>query len=240
MNATATVSMNGNKSVTANFTSESTEPLTDIDGNVYQTIRIGSQIWTVENLRTTKFSDGTIIPLVTDNTAWAGLTTPGYCWYSNDISNKNTYGALYNWYALDTKKLAPTGWHIPTDAEWDTLQDYLISNGYNYDGTTTGNKVAKSMAAKTDWMISPNPPGTGDIGTDLAKNNNSGFSALPGGDRYSSAVFEYFGTMGTWWSDTEIDASSAWARSLSYVNSGFSVSGGRKYFGFSVRLVRDN
>jgi uncharacterized protein (TIGR02145 family)/uncharacterized repeat protein (TIGR02543 family) len=236
---TTTVMMDGNKSVKASFTAESTDPLTDIDGNVYRTVRIGSQIWTAENLRTTKYNDGTEIPLVTDNVEWASLTTPGFCWYSNDTTNKNKFGALYNWYALDSIKLAPTGWHIPTDAEWDTLQNYLISNGYNFDGTTTGNKIAKSMAARTDWTKSQNPLGAGDIGSDLTKNNSSGFSALPGGDRYSDGVFEYFGTIGTWWSATEINASSAWARSLSYVNSSFGISGGRKSFGFSVRLLHD-
>ena len=110
------------------------EPITDIDGNVYHTVKKGNQLWTVENLRTTSFNDGRPIQLVTDNVTWASLTTPAYCWYNNDIYNKSKYGALYNWYAVDTKKLAPKGWHVPTDVEWDILQDYLIANGYNSDG----------------------------------------------------------------------------------------------------------
>ena len=103
-----------------------TPNVVDIDGNVYHTVTIGTQVWMVENLKTTKYNDGTAIPLVTDNTAWGALTTPGYCWYNNDSATyKNTYGALYNWYAVNTGKLAPTGWHVPTDSEWTVLTTYL-------------------------------------------------------------------------------------------------------------------
>ena len=98
----------------------------DIDGNNYLTVTIGTQIWMAENLRTTKYNDGTAIPLVTDNTTWANLTTPAYCWYNNDAkTNGSTYGALYNWYSVNTKKLCPTGWHVPNDTEWTTLTTYL-------------------------------------------------------------------------------------------------------------------
>ncbi|MDD4729737.1 MAG: FISUMP domain-containing protein, partial [Dysgonamonadaceae bacterium] len=119
--------------------------VTDIDDNVYHTVTIGTQVWMVENLKTTKYNDGTSIPLVSDGTAWSNLATPGYCFYNNDAANKSTYGALYNWFTVNTNKLAPTGWHVPTDAESTTLENYLIANGFNYDGTTTGNKIAKSM-----------------------------------------------------------------------------------------------
>ena len=123
----------------------------DADGNVYQTVRIGNQkfvaqVWTVENLRTTKYNDGTPIPHLTDSVAWINDTLGAYCYYLDTTSGNiiKKYGALYNWYAVDTKKLAPKGWHVPSDEEWNTLQDYLIANGYNFDGTTTGNKIAKS------------------------------------------------------------------------------------------------
>jgi len=100
--------------------------VTDIDGNVYDTVKIGTQIWIIENLKTTKYNDGTSIPMVTDSAAWINLTTPGYCWHKNtSASYKNTYGALYNWYAVNTGKLAPKGWHVPSDAEWTTLITYL-------------------------------------------------------------------------------------------------------------------
>jgi len=123
----------------------------DADGNVYQSVRIGSQVWTVENLKTTKYNDGTAIPNVTDSTEWIELTTGSYCYYANNPDNKAKYGALYNWHAVNTGKLAPEGWRVPTDAEWDTLKNYLITNGYNWDGTTTGNKIGKALAARTDW-----------------------------------------------------------------------------------------
>jgi uncharacterized protein (TIGR02145 family) len=106
------------------------------------------------NLRTTKYNDGTVIPLVTDNTAWSNLSTPGYCWYGNNAANKDTYGALYNWYTVNTGILCPTCWHVPTDADWITMQNYLIANGFNYDGTTTGNKYAKALASTSGWTVS--------------------------------------------------------------------------------------
>ena len=97
-----------------------------------------------------------------------------------DLENIKKFGALYNWYAVNTLKLAPKGWHVPNDAEWDTLQNYLTTNGYNWDGTTKENKIAKALAARTDWAFSKD---SGAIGNDLTKNNRSGFSALPGGSR---------------------------------------------------------
>ena len=196
-------------------------------------------MWTVENLRTTKYSDGTPIPLVTDGTAWEKLTTPGYCYYDNTThaDNIKKFGALYNWYAVDTKKLAPKGWHVPTDAEWTILQNYLIANGYNWDGTKTENKIAKSIAAKTDWSAFAKP---GAIGDDLTRNNRSGFSALPGGFRVDDGVFDHMGITALWWSATEFDASIAYYRYLDYSLGDlgrdlFSLKSG----GSSVRLLRD-
>src|SRR5664279_2133742 len=95
------------------FTNPSPPPavVTDIDGNVYTTVTIGTQVWMVENLKTTKYNDGTSIPNITDGAAWESLTTPGYCFYNNEAANKTTYGALYNWYTVNSSKLAPTGWH---------------------------------------------------------------------------------------------------------------------------------
>jgi uncharacterized protein (TIGR02145 family) len=216
--------------------------VTDIDGNVYHAIRIGNQVWTVENLRTTRYNDGFAIPLVTDSTAWGFLTTPGYCFYNNttNADSIKKFGALYNWYAINpanTKKIAPVGWHVPADAEWDTLQNYLIANGYNWDGTTTGNKIAKSLAAKTDWHAYIDP---GTIGADLTKNNRSGFSALPGGCRFNNGYFNNIGSNGFWWSATELDASYAYDRFLYYVSDTPFRSNYDKSCGFSIRLLRDN
>jgi uncharacterized protein (TIGR02145 family) len=217
-----------------------TGPVTDIDGNVYQTVKIGNQVWMTENLRTTKYNDGTAIPLVTDMDAWADLAAPGYCYYANTTDTRfiKKYGALYNWYAVDTKKLAPKGWHVPTAAEWDTMQNYLMTNGYNWDGTTTGDKIAKSLATKTDWDADTNP---GTIGNDLSKNNKSGFSALPGGYREGGGYFDGVGYFSYWWNATEYNASYALYRILYYDQPNLLLYGTcRKDCGFSVRLLRDN
>ncbi len=218
-----------------------TGSVTDIDGNVYTTEKIGNQVWMVENLRTTKYNDGTPIPLVTDSAAWKALTTPGYCYYNNttNADSIKKYGALYNWYVVNTKKLAPKGWHVPTDAEWTTLENYLIANGYNWDGTTTDNKIAKSMAAKTDWETYT---AAGTIGNDLIKNNKSGFSALPGGFRSNDGIFFNIGRGGYWLSASEIDASRTFFRSLLFGNDNLfrpSRYGNPKSCGLSVRLLRD-
>jgi uncharacterized protein (TIGR02145 family) len=102
----------------------------DMDGNKYSTVVIGTQVWLASNLKTTKYSDGTAIPLVTDGTVWLNNVTPGYCWYNNDATTyKSTYGALYNWYTVNTGKLCPTGWHVPTNTEWSKLTNYL--GGYS-------------------------------------------------------------------------------------------------------------
>ena len=215
---------------------KTTTTVTDIEGNVYNTVKIGTQVWMLENLKTTHYNDGTAIPLVTDNTAWSKYT-PAYCWYNNNATtDKNRYGALYNWYAVNTGKLAPTGWHVPTDAEWITLENYLIANGYNYDGSTSGDKYAKSLAATTDWATDS---GTGTIGNDLTKNNRSGFSALPGGSRNVYGTFVGVGIYGVWWGSTEGDKYGAWYRNMYYSNRFVYRDECVKLAGFSVRCVRD-
>jgi uncharacterized protein (TIGR02145 family) len=203
-----------------------------------------------ENLRTTKYNDGSAIPLVTDSAAWcriydSSLTTPAYCYYKNTTNSDSIkkFGALYNWYIVSPanfKKIAPTGWHVPTYDDWIELERYLIANGYNWDGTTgttTGNKIAKSMAAKTDWVESIGP---GAIGNDLSTNNRSGFSALPGGFRDSDGSFYDQSHSGSWWSAMEDGAADACTRHLYYAN-GYLYGGSyAKSYGFSVRLIRDN
>jgi uncharacterized protein (TIGR02145 family) len=218
-----------------------TEPndstISDIDGNIYHTVKIGNQTWMVENLKTTKYNDGTAISSVTDQKSWNSRTTGAYCCYSNDTLNKKLYGCLYNWYAVKTGKLAPSGWHVPTDAEWTILKNYLIANGYNYDGSTSSNYIAKALAANTGWTLSTI---TGAVGNDLSKNNKSGFYALPGGIRHEDG-FMFIGNYSYWWSNTtQTNASYAWLRSLYYNNSDFDRGGYNKFGGFSVRCVRDN
>jgi uncharacterized protein (TIGR02145 family) len=219
---------------------QNTTTVTDKDGNVYHTVTIGTQTWMVENLKTTQYNDGTAIPLVTDNTAWGNLTTSGYCWYNNDAATyKNTYGALYNWYTVNTGKLAPTGWNVPTDDEWTTLENYLIANGYNYDGSTSGNFIAKSLAATTYWDTDTS---TGSIGNDLSKNNITGFSALPGGYRGYKGFYNA-GYNCDWWSSESVaNGAGAWSRYLYsyYSDIERNSNGSNELDGFSVRCVRDN
>jgi uncharacterized protein (TIGR02145 family) len=224
--------------------------VTDIEGNVYQTVKIGNQIWTVENLRVTRLNDETAIPLDTSTATWyslwySSLTIPAYCYYNNmtNTDSIKKWGALYNWYAVNTGKLAPKGWHVPTDSEWEVMQNYLVINGYNYDGTTdTGNynKIAMALAAQTDWYWYPSI-GVGCPGNNLTMNNRSGFSALPGGYRNVIGTFDIQSYLGYWWSATELEASYAWFRGLYYAVDDYLI----RYYnfkscGFSVRLVRDN
>jgi uncharacterized protein (TIGR02145 family) len=224
--------------------------VTDIDGNIYKTLTYGTQTWMVENLKTTKYNDGdSIIPNITDPFDWANLKTPAYCWYDNNISNKDIYGALYNWYAVNTGKLAPTGWHVSTDDEWTILLDYLIANGYNYDGTITGdrysnNKIAKALASAIGWPSID----YGDTTFNGAISNTdypgycnaTGFTALPGGSRDNNGTFANVPYFFFCWSATEFDA--LYARELE-MGCGYDGILGSSYFkeqGLSVRCVRDN
>jgi uncharacterized protein (TIGR02145 family) len=216
-----------------------TGAVTDADGHVYRTVRYGNQIWTVENLRTTKYNDGNGIPLAADSAAWSGLETPACCFfdYTTDTAEQRKWGAFYNWYAVNTGKLAPTGWHVSTDADWDTLENYLIAHGYNCDGTLSDNNLAKSMASKTDWLASAD---TGTAGNDSIKNNASGFSGLPSGYCDYDGYTYYRNWYAFWWTATEQDSTFIRIRSLSYAGSDLKSNAFTKIYGLPVRLVRDN
>ncbi|HET9571019.1 MAG TPA: fibrobacter succinogenes major paralogous domain-containing protein [Bacteroidales bacterium] len=197
--------------------------LTDIDGNLYHFITIGTQTWMVENLRTTKYRDGTSIPNVTEATQWRVLTTGAYCDYNNAVGNSTTYGRLYNWYAVsNSPSIAPTGWHVPTDAEWATLTTYL--GGMN----VAGGKLKEAGTAH--W-----------VGSNTGSTNESGFSALPGGCRNRDDwTFGGIGYEGFWWCISEDSATSdAWFRHMSYQGNLVFRLYSTKSFGFSVRCVRD-
>jgi uncharacterized protein (TIGR02145 family) len=221
------------------------DSVTDADGNVYQAVKIGNQVWMAENLRVTKYNDESTIPFDTSSATWYYATTPKFCYYNNTTnadSNKK-FGALYNWYTVspaNPKKIAPTGWHVPSDSEWTVLEKYLVLNGYNWDGTidtSTYNTIAKSLAAKMDWWTFSD---TGTIGADLTKNNRSGFSALPGGCRSTSGGFDTQGFDGYWWSATKYGALYGWSRDLSYDLVRLYRSNYDESCGFSIRLLRDN
>jgi uncharacterized protein (TIGR02145 family) len=213
-------------------------PLTDIDGNTYQTVKIGKQIWTTENLRTVTFNDGTPIPHSVPISEWAHLTTPAYCFYENTTNTDSIlrFGALYNWYVVNTKKLAPKGWHVPTSAEWDSLQNYQITQKNNWDGTSIDNKIGKSLAAKTDWAANEVE---GTLGSNVRNNNHSGFTAVPGGSRYHDVDFKNIGQIGFWWTATAPDESHAYLRVLNTYIESLANSLSLTSCGFSVRLVKD-
>lgn len=226
---------------TSAFCASVKETVTDADGTIYSTIKIGNQVWAVENLKTTRFNDDAPLPLIADQSKWSEFDVDkkaAYCWYNNDTAYKKIYGALYNWYAITTGKLAPRGWHVATDADWTALEGYLIANGHNLDTTNEEHLVAKSLAAQTEWAwASPNDSGT--IGNDTSANNRSGFSALPGGFRLTSGNFRNIGTTGRWWCATEFDSIRAWRYNLRYDAGNLNRDNFLKGCGFSVRIVKD-
>jgi uncharacterized protein (TIGR02145 family) len=207
-------------------TSESEDNVTDFEGNVYKTIQIGSQEWMGENLKVTKFNDGNLVPLVKNANSWLSMTTPAYCWYNNDKDNKEVYGALYNWYSVNTGKLCPIGWHVPSLLEWTALVDYL--GGYQIAG-------GRLKEAGTFHWDSPN--------TDAS--NSSGFTAFPGGYREPHGpgpgppdVDNHY--TGFWLSSTEYNSESVYSIDVSYHSSESSTPTFWKNDGYSVRCIKDN
>ena len=206
------------------------EIIADVDENEYTTTKIGEQVWMAENLATTKYNDGTTIPNVTSDSQWADLSAPAYCWYDNDeASYKDTYGALYNWYAVETGKLCPDGWHVPSDEEWKELEMFLGMSQEDADTTGwRGTDEGDKLKVESGWNSDGN-------GTD-----DYGFTALPGGYRNGgSGYFNDEGSYGYWWSSAEYSTSGAWRRSLSYSRSNVRRYLDYRQSGFSVRCVRD-
>jgi uncharacterized protein (TIGR02145 family) len=213
----------------------------DIDGNLYSTVKIGTQVWMAENLKTTKYSNGDLIGTTTPATLdITSETAPKYQWAcSGSESNVATYGRLYTFYVVtDTRNVCPIGWHVPSDAEWTTMESYLIANGYNYNGTNTGNNYAKAMASTTGWTTSTTAgaPGNTDYPT---YRNKSGFTAVSGGNRFNNGTFINIGWYGYWWSSTENSTTNAWIREVYCSNSNVGRYSHFKRGGYSVRCVRD-
>jgi len=195
--------------------------LSDIDGNVYQVVTIGTQVWMVENLKTTKYRNGDIIGTTIPATLdISSENQPEYQWvYDGNEINVDSYGRLYTWYAAtDSGKICPTGWHVPSDAEWDTLIDYL-------GGALVAGCYLKE-AGKEHW--------DSEIG-----NNASGFTALPGGMRLTDGIFYAIGWLGNWWSVTEVDTTIARARNLSSDEYVAFTAEYPKGLGVSIRCVKD-
>ena len=218
-----------------------TRTLTDIDGNVYTTVKIGDQWWMAENLRVTHYRNGEFIPHVTGNLTWENLKSSAYCNYNNDITNVATYGRLYNWYAIsESRNIAPTGWHVPTDEEWKELEMLLGISQSDADatgdrGTDEGGKMKTTGTIESDdglWYH----PNTG-------ATNLSGFSVLPGGYRDDvDGSFDYMGELATFWSSTRYGSTGrlAWCRGLKYNSSGIRrYYGGDFQSGRSIRCARD-
>lgn len=199
-----------------------TEMVTDTDGNVYHTITIGSQVWMAENLKTTRYNDGTEIPFITDTAeAWYKLHAPGYCWYNDDESAKDIIGGLYNWHAVDTGKLCPEGWHVPSDEEWTILTDHL-----------GGELVAggKMKSKDTGLWLSPN----------TGASNSSGLTIVPAGFRGKSGFIPHaVNSNALLWSSTSFDDADAWTRYLLFDSEAAGRNNGGKYHGFSVRCLKD-
>ena len=227
----------------ANISCDFFGTVTDQDGNTYDYLTYGDQVWTVDNAEMVTYRDGTEIPQVTDYTEWGNLTTGAWVYYNNDPTKPR----LYNWYAVMgihdaaslsdislRKEFAPEGWHVPSDMEWTTIEEHLIANGYNYDGTTTENKIAKAMASTTGWGFNTT---AGAIGNDQSANNSSGFNALPEGFRNNNGSF--YGGSVIFWSSTQTNPNYAWNRYLNYNRSNLLMTTVNKRDGLAVRFVRD-
>ena len=218
------------KTITFNFVS-----CIDGEGNNYPVVHIstekgladysdqssdkGLQIWMAENLKTAKYNDGSNIPYVTSSGVWSGLNTPAYCWYNNDPGNKNVYGALYNWYAVNSNKLCPSGWHTPDDGEWTALSNSLGGE------LAAGEKLKET--GTSHWK-SMNPA-----------TNESGFSARPGGYRYRDGGFDSMSILGYWWTSSEESPTFAWYRRLYHYWVTIQRYSDYKVIGFSVRCLKD-
>jgi len=192
----------------------------DADGNGYDTVTIGTQVWLVQNLRTTHYRDGSAIANATDSASWVNNTTGAYCDYNNTASNSAAYGKLYNFYAANNgHNICPKGWHVPSLAEWTTLTTYL--------GDTAAG--AKLKEAGTAHWKSPNKGAT----------NASGFTALPGGFRNNNGPFYNIGNDGVWWSTTLDNNGNVYGLYMNSANSIVNGGSGSKNNGFSVRCIKD-
>jgi len=203
-------------------------PATDADGNDYPAVQIGSQLWMAENLKTTSYRDNTPIPNVTDGVKWAGLTTPAYCWYNNNIRNKDVYGALYNWYVVETGKLCPEGWHVPADDEWHELILHLDQNaGSELEESSIAGGMLKEKG--TAHWTEPNEGATDEFG----------FKALPAGVRRYDGVFGGPTGNGNWRTSSQYDDTQVWYRYIFYYSASIYRKPTNMQAGYSVRCISD-
>jgi uncharacterized protein (TIGR02145 family) len=223
-----------------------------LDGYTYPTVTIGNQVWLAENLRTTKFNDGTPVTLVQDKDVWYNNKVnlsklPFMCWPNNDsiTYRANNYGAIYNWYVVKTGKICPIGWHVPSDAEWTTMEVFLQNNNYNFDGTVdtdnnrdTNNKIAKAIASTTGWAFSSTTGAAGN--TDFpAYRNKSGFSGYPAGTRNFFGNYINVGAVGFWYTSTPSSTLLAQVRFINNSKILIESSSVNMEAGCSVRCIKD-
>lgn len=217
-----------------NFNEETTGTVTDIDGNTYLTVKIVDQWWMAENLKVTHYQNGDSIPNITNSNGWCNMTIGAFCSYDNIDSNKNIYGNLYNWLAInDNRDIAPISWHVPSDSEWKELEIYIGMIPSETDdtgdrGTNEGSKLAGGLELWCEGYL---------------LNNNAfntvGFSAFPGGYRSSSGHFFSINYSAYFWSSTEYSSERAYYRNLNWYDSKVFRGCTYKQFGFSVRCVKD-
>jgi uncharacterized protein (TIGR02145 family) len=214
------------------------QDVSDIDGNVYKTVKIGKQLWMAENLKTTRYRNGDLIGTTYPATLnILSELTPQYQWAPNgDESSVALYGRLYTWYTItDSRNLCPEGWHVPTEADRGALMDYIYANGYGYDGVE--GDINKSLASTSGWVYYSEP---GTPGNDPSSNNSSGFSAVPAGMRSRTGFFAGSGEQASIWIATEYDETSAWHFDIMYNRGYLWLFADAKGLGMSVRCISDN
>jgi len=206
--------------------------VTDVDGNIYQTVKIGDQLWMAENLEVTHYRNGDPIPFVTDPEDWGGLSTGAYCEHNNNSASVDVYGRLYNWFAVDDSRgLAPAGWHVPTDEDWKELEMHIgmsqsTADIYLWRGTDEGDKLKEKGTAH--WTA-PNSGATNEVW----------FTALPGAERGRDGAYSALGITAYFWASDESNSTEAWSRHLLYTHSDIYRYDYVKVNGFSVRCVKD-
>lgn len=204
-----------------------------VDGQVYKTVKIGNQVWMAENLNVSKYRNGDPVQEVPDNDTWGEMSSGAWSYYNSDSQNEKIFGKLYNWHAVnDPRGLAPEGWHIPTDDEWQELEMYLGMNQAeaNRKGWRGNNQGCMLKNTGTDNWKTPNECAT----------NITGFTGLPGGYRDVSGEFFVIGYSGYWWSSTEHSKYFAWYRTLYYTSNKIHRTNGYEGDGFSIRCIRDS
>jgi uncharacterized protein (TIGR02145 family) len=214
--------------------------VTDIDGNSYRTVRIGNRDWMAENLRTTRYRDGSVIPNVTDDTEWGGLTTGAYSLYDNASAREEQYGILYNYFAVsDAAGLCPTGWRIPSDTDWAIMADYIES--FPEFGPASVGRALKSCRQVSSVLgdgCATNLHPRWSANEVIYGTDNFGFAAFPGGNRALQGNFAGIGGYGFWWTSTQNGAEQAWSRSLHSSINNLSRSSDDKQRGYSIRCIR--